>query len=608
MNRWRLFIVILLVWGGTREGRVEEDVVSYDERLTRDGEDPESQTPLLFSGDVRLRVREVLPKGSTYHSAPPELQHNVYFYQRTRLSLGPVSAGGLAKRSSVGPALSLENLDRYGTLKGSVEWNETNSLRRAVLGNYSMVFGQGLLFYDGFGEFVRPVQVKDKGPRPDYSTGVNDYLRGAAGRFGVGSFGFDLFVSEKPLDFPLSADGRVNANLDHLHEGTSDVQTEDSLQNNNGLTERLAGGRMAWKGEFLQVGVSGYGLRFSRPFHLEEIQFSNARAYRGDGLSLSGLDVQGEMNAWRFVSEIARSRASGPGSLDREGVAWTGSMVWGAHRSHFWLGAFDYDADFISPHGKGLSFGVSGGPESLPRNQRGGVLGGEWVKGPWKGRVNVTLAQFPEAKGNGTNADPIASSQGRYFLTDQRWAVKEDVEVRLMFQERVEEKLLTDPVSGFRRQGTARTQKWRGAVGWEPTRRTQWSLRHDIRLEETPLVGRKVTGRMWVADAVFKPRPGTRIKLRTYFFNSPEAYLTTGPEEIWDGVVYDRLAGNLGSLRGTPGTRTYLIVGQTLGSFRFWGKYEITSRPAQAESREDPPAPPRRAWHVQVEARWGKKQ
>lgn len=605
MNRTRIVgVVAVTLWMGVM-GRPEDDAVSYDERHTQDGDEEEIRSGPAFSGDVRVRAREVLPTGSTFEAAPPELQHNVYFYQRTRTTLGPVGAGWLIKRPSVGPALSLDNLREYGTLKGSVELKETGPVTRAVVGNYTMVFGQGLLFYDGFGEFVRPILVKDKGPRPDYTSGANDYLRGAAGRVALGPLGLDFFVSEKPLDFPLNPDGSVNANLDDLHEGSGDVQTLDGLRNNNTVTEQLAGGRVGWGEGPVHGGLSGYRLHFSRPFNPVDNRFADARAFRGDELSLVSADFRWKMSPWQFVGEVARSQADGPEAVRSGGPAWTGTVLWGEGPSHFWLGLFDYDPNFISPHGKGVAFGVSGGPESLPRNQRGGVLGGEWVWGMWSGRVNATLAQFPEAMGNGANTDPIAPSQGRYLLADQRWAVQKEVEFRLMVQERQEDKYLPDPETGVRRQVAERTQKWRGAVSWAPARGVRWTVRHDIRLERTPALNEKANGRLWVADALFVPRPKTRIKVRTYFFNSPEAYLTTGPEEIWDGVIYDRLAGNLGNLRGSPGTRTYVILGQEWGSLRFWGKYEMTNRPAQSEGRADVSAPARRAWHLQVDGRWG---
>jgi hypothetical protein len=85
---------IVFLCGFSLIGRAEEDAVSYDERQTLDGEDADLKSGPVFSGDVRVRGREVLPEGSTYQAAPPELQHNVYFYQRTRMALGPVGRGG----------------------------------------------------------------------------------------------------------------------------------------------------------------------------------------------------------------------------------------------------------------------------------------------------------------------------------------------------------------------------------------------------------------------------------------------------------------------------------------------------------------------------------
>jgi hypothetical protein len=175
-----------------------------------------------------------------------------------------------------------------------------------------------------------------------------------------------------------------------------------------------------------------------------------------------------------------------------------------------------------------------------------------------------------------------------------------------MVQERQEDKYLPDPATGVRRQVAERTQKWRGAVSWAPARGVRWTVRHDIRLERTPALNEKANGRLWVADALFVPRPKTRIKVRTYFFNSPEAYLTTGPEEIWDGVDLRSIGREPRAIcAASPGTRTYVILGQEWGSLRFWGKYEMTNRPAQSEGRADVAAPARRAWHLQVDGRWG---
>ncbi|MBP9128516.1 MAG: hypothetical protein KBG07_07095 [Elusimicrobia bacterium] len=580
----------------------EDDAVSYSERLTPDGEEADRDVPSGFHGDLRLRMREVRPPGSTYQSAPTQLQHNLYFYQRARMLWGPVSGGGLIKRASVGPALSIDNLKEYGTLKGNVELKDVGLVRRLVAGNYTLVFGQGLLFYDGFGEFVRPIEVKNKGPRPDYSSGTNDYLRGGAARLGSEGWGLDVFVSDKPLDFSLNADGSVNANLDTLHDATGDVQTQKALDANNTVTERLVGARGAARWGSAEWGVSGYRLGYSRSFSPNDREFADARAFRGDGLTLTGTDVAIPLGSWKWVGELARSKVSGDEATGSMAAGWTSTVLWNGAGSHFWLGLFDYDPDFISPHGKGLSYGVSGGVESLPRNQKGGVWGGEWKRGPWSGRANITLARFPEAKGDGANSDPVAPSEGRYLLLDQRWTPDREWEFRVSFQERNEDKMVEE--ENVKRQVPETTQKWRAAVSWAPTSAVRWTVRRDERIERVSSGDEKAVGRLWLAEAVAQPWNKTRVKVRAYFFNSPEAYLTTGPEEIWDGVVYDRLAGNLGNLRGDPGTRIYLIAGQEWGPARFWGKIEMTQRAVPADGGADASTADRRAWHVQSDIRW----
>jgi hypothetical protein len=587
---------LLCLWGG-EPAIAEDDAVSYSERLTPDGDEPDQAAPIGFHGDIRTRAREVRSPGSTYQSAPPQLQHNLYFYQRARMSWGPVSGGGLVKRASVGPALSIDNLREYGTLKGNVELKEVGPVQRLVAGNYTLVFGQGLLFYDGFGEFVRPIDVKNKGPRPDYTSGNNDYLRGGSVRLQFGRVGVDLFASDKPLDFSLNPDGSVNANLDDLHEGTGDVQTQRALDTNNTVTERLMGGRGSLRWGQAEWGVSGYGLSYSRSFAPVDREFADARAFRGDGLTLTGTDVAVPWGAWKWVGELARSKSPGDPSVESGATGWTSTVMWNGPGSHFWLGLFDYDPDFISPHGKGLSYGVSGGVESVPRNQAGGVWGGEWKRGPWSGRANITLARFPEAKGNGSNSDPVAPSQAHYILLDQRWTPDKEWEFRVSFQNRKEDKLYEN--ANVKRQAASDTQKWRAAVSWAPAPSVRWTVRRDERIERVDSLGEKAVGRLWLADAVAQPWNKTRVKVRAYFFNSPEAYLTTGPEEIWDGVVYDRLAGNLGNLRGDPGTRIYLIAGQEWGPARFWGKIEMTQRASVSDGRTDSSTPDRRAWHVQ---------
>jgi len=583
----------------------EDDAVSYDERLTEEGDEADRAEAADFAGDFRFRIREVQPPGATFQDAPPDFRHNTYLYSRTRISRGPVAGGVLAKRAAVGPAVSYENLRDLGTLKSSLELRDVGPVARGILGDYTLVFGQGLLFYDGFGEFVRPAKVRDRGPRPDFTTSPDDTFRGGAARLDFGLWGLDAFTSHKALDFPLNPDGTVDFNLDGFHDAPGDAQTDADLLNNNSVSENFTGARLFVRAGRAKFGFSRYAAKFGRPFDPADREFSNARAFRGDRLGLIGTDVDIAGGNWDFSGEAARSRSEGPLQKTITGTAWTATLLRRMGPSRVWLSLFDYDAEFLSPHGKPNTFAVSGGPESLPRNQTGVLAGGEFSAGEWKGRLNATAARFPEALGDGSNTGPLHTSQGRFLLADQRLGLGPGAEFRLYCSDQQVEKRLED-VSGVLRQVTETTRRLRATVQWRAGPRVQATLRREVREERVKAFGEKATGRMWVADAVFSPTRTTTLKVRTYFFDSRDAFLTTGPEEIWDGVVYPRLAGNLGSLRGAPGTRMYAIVRQTLGKHgRLWMKLEITRRPETAEGRAGEPSPPRRAWHVQWDERWG---
>lgn len=589
--------LLCVLLGTAPLGAVEEDSLSFEERLLEDGDDP-PERPEFF--ETRLRMREVRPPGSTHAAAPPELQHNLYFLGRVRAGRGPIEIGLLAKRAAVGPALSWENLADRGVLKAVVAVGREGDPFRALAGNFRHAFGQGLLMYDGFGEFVRPLEVRDRGPRPDYSSGLNDHLQGAAVRWTTGRWSLDGLASDKPLDFPLNPDGSVDGNLDDLHETTGDVQTAAGLANDDSVRERVVGGRARWGTAGSGVAVNGLSIDYSRAFDPVDRDYADARAFRGNRIRLGSIDARWEGADAVFFGEAARSQT------DRglDGTAWIAGGWTGPAARRFWACVFDYDPDFVSPHGKALAFSVSGAPQNLPRNQRGAAVGAEGTAGPWRGRAQLTTARFPAAVGDGADSGALFPSQGRYFLCDQWWDAGGGKLLRLSYQERDEEK--REDGSGPAQTVREKTQRARMGLQWKASPRWTWGLRRDVRWEKTPALGARHRGSLWAVDTVVAPDRKTSIKARMYVFDSPAAFLTTGPEEIWDGVVYDRLAGNAGRLRGRPGTRLTVIARRDWGGLRLWAKWETTRRSADAEGRAGDGDPPRRAWHLQMETRWGR--
>jgi hypothetical protein len=570
----------------------------------------------FFSGDTRFRMRNVNPRGGTFLGASPEFQRNTYFYNRTRLRFGSqTQVGWLAKRASVGPALTPENVQDKITLKESVRVTDAGPLDNIVLGNYTLSYGQGLVFYDGLGEFVRPAKVKGRGARPDFTSGSNSYFKGAAVEGRLGPLDTAAFVSQTELDLRLNpSNGTVDQDLDSLRQLLGDLQDEEALENNDTVNERLYGGRAAYRPlESMVVGVTGFEAHYSRVVDPTGSSFADAHVFRGDRSQVVGADFDAYYKSMNIFGEAARSRSTGPDVEKKTGTAWTLTPMFRLAPYYFWTSFFDYDADYFSRHAKGVSFAVVGAPEELTQNQRGVSSGFEYHGKRYKNRTNYTIASFPRPLGAGTGTDPVLPSQGRQLYFENAYTAARGLELYFRFQHREQDAHL-DFGGGTRRQTVRETQKFRYQVTWRAAREVRYRVRYETRYEDTPELERRDNGYLVMGDVLYKPVRSLTLNLRGYYFDSPNANLSTGVEEIWNRVVYYRLAGAMNNLRGAPGTRFYLIAKQDIGpDLDVWFKYDVNHRPSsQTQPRNTLSAledalfgGTRHGFHVQADYKWG---
>jgi hypothetical protein len=567
-----------------------------------------------FHGDVRLRLRNVNPRGSAVLSADPAFQNNTYYYNRTRFRYGRASAGWVARRASAGPALSPDNGSLLLT-KHSARVEEAGLLSDALLGDYVLTYGQGILFYEGLGEFVRPVKVKARGARPDFTSGANQYLRGVFLESRPGPWGAAVFASEKPLDLRLSTStGRVDEDLNDLREDLGDVHDARGLAENDSVRERLAGGRLDWRspGGSL-VGATAYRSVYTKTVDPREREFSNAHVFRGDESAAASFDFDVHRERWNFFGEAARSWSEGPGVVPRRGNGWTATPLFRQKPFDAWVTLFDYDPDFFARHGKGPAFAVVGAPEELTDNQNGAQYGLRYEGGRHKAQAAYTLARFPAPLGDGSGTAPIQASRGRRVYLDEEYAASQNVSLYVRYQ-LVEQEVFESAVSGGKdRIALRRTHRWRFQAAGRGGPRVRLRFRYEVRHEDTESTGLRRAGHLVMGDARWTPAPGLTLASRLYVFDSPAAFLTTGSEEIWDGVYYYRLAGGLNSLRGAPGTRFYFTAKHALGpDMDVWLKYDVNRRPGDLISVQSSTAgqeskafgAARHGFHAQVDYRW----
>ncbi|MEI6123521.1 MAG: hypothetical protein WCQ95_07815 [Bacteroidota bacterium] len=165
--------------------------------------------------------------------------------------------------------------------------NNVGILKNAVVGDYSLQFGQGLTLWTGtgFGKGVDAVGIKKiaRGITPNNSVYENGYMRGLAFTLAYKHFELTAFYSRKKIDGNLINDSLDNAEMyisslpeDGLHN------TELSIAKKHSVGEQILGGHLAYKTRALSIGITTYATALQAPLFKEyqpynQFQFSGAR-------------------------------------------------------------------------------------------------------------------------------------------------------------------------------------------------------------------------------------------------------------------------------------------------------------------------------------------
>jgi hypothetical protein len=314
--------------------------------------------------------------------------------------------------------------------------------------------------------------------------------------------------------------------------------------------------------------------------------------FRGAGDAVSGLDASGAWGGARVALDAALSSGGG-----RRGTAVAGTLTQEEKRMKTWATVFAYGGGYFARHAKGPAFDVQDQPSSLPVNQRGLTLGarGEGEGGYAEGEAAWAL--FPGPIGDGKNEDPVFASQARRWRLEVGRTFSPTWSGSLRLQERTRDRSLTPPGGAAPVQGSETVRKLRGETVWRPEDALRLRLRYDVRWERTGFAGLRAEGRSVMAEAAWRPGGGWSAAGRVFAFQSPEAFLTSGVEEVWDGVLSPSAAAGLGNLRGAPGERYVLSVRRRWDEgLSAWAGFAENPRRSAGASR--------RSWRVQTDLSW----
>lgn len=190
-------------------------------------------------------------------------------------------------------------------------------IKQFVLGDYHLLFGQGLTLWTGlsFGKSADATEIKrfESFIKPNTSSTENGFFRGAAVHFGKKRWSSVLFYSKSNQDATTQtdADGREYVSS---FSNTGLHRTLNELQKKDVLSIRVFGGRFKYTFKSLALGITAFQTQLAKDF-IPTDSPDNTFDFRGNSLSNYGLDYAFRCRKAQFYGEMALSSNGGKALL-----------------------------------------------------------------------------------------------------------------------------------------------------------------------------------------------------------------------------------------------------------------------------------------------------
>jgi hypothetical protein len=245
--------------------------------------------------------------GSRYLGTPEKL------LLRYRYNFSDILSAALVMEKDAGESLFNKSMG-MDHFSAHLAFFKLGKLKKLVLGDYSLQFGQGLTLWSGFafgkGPDVTSVAAKDVGLKPYTSANESSFFRGAAGTIDLGrNINFSPFISFRKLDASLKAmpDGSftlLNIGISGLH------RTQTELKNQRSLEQWVYGGALQYITDNLNIGMLAYHSSYQHQF-ITGTQLYNRYAFTGKHLTNTGLHYNYTLRNIYFYGELAHSLGTG---------------------------------------------------------------------------------------------------------------------------------------------------------------------------------------------------------------------------------------------------------------------------------------------------------
>ncbi len=276
--------------------------------------------------------------------------------------------GGVIQSKDAGEPLFLDHAGGFCALAQPIGLSSSLSLERAVVGDFSVGYGEGLVLLRSYArskssDAITPLGVNPIGIGNYLSTSAYRFYRGAATSLRLDNLTLDVFYSNRFIDATLSDTGSITSlSYTGYHRTASEQERRQSTK------QTVSGGNILYavidnESATLNLSATGYYLRYDRSVLSTD---SLKTRFVGSDLTAGSLSWLALFGNYSFRGEFARSISDA--SRDN---AFTATLL--AKPFTKWEVAANFrllPEGFLSPLG-----GVFGDNASDVQNETGGYLG-----------------------------------------------------------------------------------------------------------------------------------------------------------------------------------------------------------------------------------------
>ncbi|RZK26130.1 MAG: helix-hairpin-helix domain-containing protein [Flavobacterium sp.] len=223
-------------------------------------------------------------------------------------------------------------------LVGNISLFNIWKFKKAVVGNYSLQFGQGLTLWSGFsfgkGSDIATLSKKDDGLKGYASANEYSYLSGVATTLNLNKqLEATFFVSNRNLDGNIPSNAPPDAEFTSISE-TGLHRTKNELLNQGSIGQFIYGTAVQYQRSAINLGAVLYRSSYTHAFS------TGSRIYdkfniTGNKLVNAGIYYSYNLHNFYFFGELARSFKGGPAIINGMLISLSPSLSFGmVHRNY----------------------------------------------------------------------------------------------------------------------------------------------------------------------------------------------------------------------------------------------------------------------------------